>query len=73
VGALVDTGYGRIVLAKTAALLALGALGWWWRRTWVPAAGAHRMQAEDSLRRAVLEALAMAVAFGLAAALATTA
>ncbi|MFD4180850.1 CopD family protein [Rhodococcus sp. NPDC058514] len=72
-GALVGTGYGRIVLAKAAALLALGALGWWWRRTWVPAAGAHRVQADDSLRRAVLEVLAMAVAFGLAAALATTA
>ncbi|MFC7448289.1 CopD family protein [Rhodococcus daqingensis] len=72
-GALIGTGYGRIVLAKAAALLALGALGWWWRRTWVSAAGAHRVQADDSLRRAVLEVLAMAVAFGLAAALATTA
>ncbi|MFC9786814.1 CopD family protein [Rhodococcus sp. NPDC127528] len=73
VEALVLTGYGRILLAKVAALIGLGALGWWWRRNWVPAAGAHRVTADDSLRRAVVEVVAMAVAFGLAAALATTA
>ncbi|WP_246097760.1 CopD family protein [Rhodococcus spelaei] len=73
VGSLVGTGYGRIVLAKVVALVGLGALGWRWRRSWVPAAGAHRVTAEDSLRRAVVDVVAMAVAFGLAAALATTA
>lgn len=72
-GALVDTGYGRIVLAKAVALAALAGLGWWWRRSWVPAAGAHRTPAEESLRRATVEVLALSVAFGLAAALATTA
>ncbi|WP_225730405.1 MULTISPECIES: CopD family protein [unclassified Nocardia] len=70
---LVSTGYGRILLAKTLVLLGLLALGWWWRRTWVPRATDHRMAAEDSLRRAVVEVTMMAVAFGLAATLAVTA
>jgi putative copper resistance protein D len=73
VSALTDTGYGRIVVAKAVVLAALLALGWWWRRTWVGRASAHRMSADDSLRRAAVEVVAMAVAFGLAAALATTA
>jgi putative copper resistance protein D len=73
VSALTDTGYGRIVVAKAVMLAALLALGWWWRRTWVGRAAAHRMRADDSLRRATVEVVAMAVAFGLAAALATTA
>lgn len=70
--ALVDTGYGRIVLAKTVVLVGLVALGARWRRTWVPAATAHRATAEVSLRNAVLEVCATSVAFGLAAALATS-
>ncbi len=69
----VTTGYGRILLAKTLVLVALLALGWWWRRTWVPQATGHRMPAESSLRRAVIEVTVMAVAFGLAATLAVTA
>ncbi|MCQ4121650.1 CopD family protein [Rhodococcus tibetensis] len=71
--ALLDTGYGRVVIAKAVVLAALLALGWWWRRTWVSRAAAHRMSADDSLQRAALEVVAMAIAFGLAAALATTA
>lgn len=69
----VTTGYGRILLAKTVLLIALLALGWWWRRTWVPIASDHRMDAESSLRRAIAEVLGMAVVFGLAATLAVTA
>ncbi|MGK8511032.1 copper resistance D family protein [Nocardia asiatica] len=69
----VSTGYGRILLAKTVVLLALLALGWWWRRSWVPRAADHRMDAQDSLRRAVAEVIVMALAFGLAATLAVTA
>lgn len=68
-----ETGYGRILLAKTVVLLALLALGWWWRRTWVRPAADHRTPAETSLRNAVTEALVMAVAFGLAGTLAVTA
>ncbi|CAM2955543.1 CopD family protein [Prescottella defluvii] len=70
---LLTTGYGRVVLAKIAALVVLLSAGWWLRRTWVVPAAAHRMSADASLRRAVGESAAMAVAFGLAAALATTA
>lgn len=72
VGALVDTGYGRILLAKSLCLTGLVVLGWWWRRHWVPAATAHRTPERDSLRRATLEVTALALVFGLAAALATT-
>lgn len=70
--ALFGTGYGRIVLAKTAVLAALLGLAWVWRRTWVPGATTHRVAADTSLRNAVVEVSAIAVAFGLAAALATT-
>ncbi|WP_280296960.1 CopD family protein [Nocardia abscessus] len=69
----VSTGYGRILLAKTVVLLVLLALGWWWRRSWVPRAADHRMDAKDSLRRAITEVVVMALAFGLAATLAVTA
>ncbi|WP_280463535.1 CopD family protein [Nocardia carnea] len=64
------TGYGRIMVAKSVLLIVLLALGWWWRRSWVAAAAAHRMSAEASLRRAVLEVAVMAAVFGLAASLA---
>ncbi|WP_306303631.1 CopD family protein [Nocardia pneumoniae] len=69
----VTTGYGRILLAKTVVLLGLLALGWWWRRSWVPRAADHRMGADASLRRAIAEVVVMALAFGLAATLAVTA
>lgn len=73
VSALLGTGYGRIVMAKIVALVGLLAVGWWWRRTWVPAASQHRVSADISVRRATGEVTLMALAFGLAAALATTA
>lgn len=70
---LVQTGYGRVLLAKTLILAVLLALGWWWRRDWVGRAAGHRMPAEASLRRATIEVVVMASAFGLAATLAVTA
>ncbi|AVH21434.1 copper resistance D family protein [Nocardia cyriacigeorgica] len=70
---LVQTGYGRVLLAKTLILAVLLALGWWWRRDWVGRAADHRMPAEASLRRATIEVVVMAAAFGLAATLAVTA
>lgn len=70
---LVTTGYGRLVLTKAVLLAALLGLALWWRRGWVPAAGAHRVRAEVSLRNAVIEVCAMSVVFGVAAALATSA
>lgn len=66
------TGYGRIMLAKSLLLAVLLLLGWWWRRSWVVAAAAHRISAEASLRRAVMEVSLMAMVFGLAASLAVT-
>ncbi|MFF0818562.1 copper resistance D family protein [Rhodococcus sp. NPDC003318] len=72
IGALVDTGYGRVLLAKALCLAGLIALGWWWRRHWVPAATTHRSPESDSLRNAAVEVTALAFVFGLAAALATT-
>lgn len=73
VAPLVQTGYGRVLLAKTLILAVLLALGWWWRRDWVGRAAGHRMPAEASLRRATIEVVVMASAFGLAATLAVTA
>ncbi|CCF60896.1 copper resistance D family protein [Nocardia cyriacigeorgica] len=72
-GPLVQTGYGRVLLAKTLILAVLLALGWWWRRDWVGRAAEHRMSAAASLRRATVEVVVMASAFGLAATLAVTA
>ncbi len=71
--AFYDTAYGRVILAKIVVIALLVALGWWWRRTWVVASAAHRMSSDGSLRRAIGEVVFMAIAFGLAAALATTA
>ncbi|MBJ8346352.1 copper resistance D family protein [Antrihabitans sp. YC2-6] len=68
-----DSGYGRIVVAKTVVLAGLVGLGWYWRRTWVREASGHRMTAAASLQRAIVETMLMATAFGLAAALAGTA
>lgn len=69
----VETGYGRMLLAKLVLLVGLVGLGWWWRRVWVAPAAAHRVDAEVSLRRAIGEVASMAVVFGVAAALATAA
>ncbi|MBY6687860.1 CopD family protein [Rhodococcus sp. BP-149] len=73
VTALVDTDYGRLILLKSVLLVALVIGGWWRRRTWVSVIGAHTTHATVSTRRAVVETAAMAAAFGVAAALATTA
>lgn len=71
-GALTGTGYGRVVLGKAAVLAVLVGLGWWARRRWVPATIAQRGRATLSVRRAVVEVAVMAVALGLASALAVT-
>ncbi|GED96883.1 CopD family protein [Gordonia crocea] len=73
VSVLWDTGYGRVVLAKAAALVALIGLAAVHRRRWVPRAQSHRARADESLRRAAVEVAVMAVALGLAAGLAATA
>ncbi|MFT3660031.1 MAG: CopD family protein [Gordonia sp. (in: high G+C Gram-positive bacteria)] len=67
------TGYGRVVLAKIAALAVLAALGAAHRRTWVPAAARHAVPEQTSLRRAVVETALLSTVLGLAAGLAATA
>ncbi|BBY26586.1 CopD family protein [Mycolicibacterium sediminis] len=66
------TGYGRLLLAKTALTFALVALAWRNRTWWLPAARTHRATAEVSLTRSRIELAGMAVTVTLAAALAVT-
>ncbi len=73
IAAAVETGYGRIVLAKVLITVILVAVAHRIRRTWLPSAAAHRSTVEYSLGRAASHVCLLAVAFGLAAALATTA
>lgn len=68
--ALLVTGYGRLLLAKIVLAAALVALAWFHRTRWLPAARAHRMDAEQSRRSAQREVVLMVVALTLAAALA---
>jgi putative copper resistance protein D len=65
-----DTLYGTIVLAKAAALVALGGFGWWHRRRSLPAlaTGRHRV----FVRVAVVELFVLAATMGLAVALGRT-
>ena len=72
VSTLLSSGYGRLVLAKFAALVVLFGLGAFARRRWVPEAVQHRTPAAVSLRRAATEVAVMGLALGLATALATT-
>lgn len=69
-GALLTTGYGRVLLAKIVVAAALLVLAWSHRTRWLPAARAHRTDAEQSRRRAVRELVMMVTALTLAAALA---
>jgi putative copper resistance protein D len=66
------TGYGRILLAKILVTGVLLALAWRYRRTWVPAAAAHRASADSSRMKSLTELTLMAVALTLAAALTVT-
>ncbi|MEQ7007851.1 cytochrome c oxidase assembly protein [Actinopolymorpha sp. B17G11] len=67
---LVSTSYGRLVLGKVVALVALGAFGWWHRRAILP-----RLEREDSgafRRFAAGEVAVMVATVALAVALART-
>ncbi|MBA4021443.1 MAG: copper resistance protein CopD [Gordonia sp.] len=72
-GELTGTGYGRVLLAKSAGLAILIVVAFRQRTTWLPAARAHRIGEEVSLQRALVEVTLMAVVIGLAAGLGTTA
>lgn len=69
---LVDTGHGRLLLAKIGVTAVLMVLAWQNRSRWVPSARGHRVSAEVSTRRSDTELALMAVALTLAAALAVT-
>ena len=70
---LLDTGYGRIVLAKTVVLVILVLVARRLRTTWLVSVAAHRTKADESIVRAAVHVCILTSAFGLAAALATTA
>lgn len=72
-GELIDTGYGRVLVAKSAGLAVLMAVAFNQRNSWLPGARAHRVDEAVSLKRAIIEVLLMAVVIGLAAGLGTTA
>lgn len=73
IGGLVDTGYGRVVLAKTVLLVVLVLIARRLRATWLVSVAAHRTKVDESIVRAAVHVCILTVAFGLAAALATTA
>lgn len=73
VSELINTGYGRILLAKSAGLTILMFVALDQRRSWLPAARSHRTREDVSLRRAITEVVLMAVVIGLAAGMGTTA
>lgn len=70
--ALIDTGYGRLLLAKVVVTAGLMGLAWHNRSRWLPSARGHRVTAQVSTRRSDTELALMAVALTLAAALAVT-
>ncbi|OZD07322.1 hypothetical protein CH275_06945 [Rhodococcus sp. 06-235-1A] len=73
VAATVETGYGRIVLAKIVITVILVVVAHRIRGTWLPTVSGHRSTVEQSVGRAAAHVCLLAVAFGSAAALATTA
>ncbi|MDL9945605.1 CopD family protein [Gordonia sp. ABSL11-1] len=72
-GEIIESGYGRILLAKLVGMGVLIGQGARHRMTWVPAVERHRGSEADSLRRAAIELLVMGVVLGLAVGLSTTA
>jgi cytochrome c oxidase assembly factor CtaG len=68
---LLTTGYGRLVLAKSLLLVALGFAGWWHRRVTIPQLIGPR-QVGPFVRLAVAELSVMFIAVGIAVALSRT-
>ncbi|MGW4737835.1 cytochrome c oxidase assembly protein [Nocardia xishanensis] len=64
--------YGRLVLAKAAALLVLGVIGWFQRRAAVPALAADPSDRAALIRFGAVEALVFAATVGLAVGLGRT-
>lgn len=73
VSAFLDTGYGRIIVAKVVGLVVLVAAARRYRTTWVPAVARHTAAESTTIRRAVVHILMMALVLGLAVGLSATA
>ncbi|HUL99984.1 MAG TPA: cytochrome c oxidase assembly protein [Mycobacterium sp.] len=71
-GDLVETTYGRLVLAKVAALCALGVLGWRQRRSGLVALRDNPTKRGPLIRLGLIEALVFGVTFGIAVGLGRT-
>lgn len=71
-GDLVDSEYGRLVLAKLAALVLLGVLGWRQRRVALTALDAEPTARGPLIRLALTEAVIFGVTFGIAVGLGRT-
>ena len=69
---LFDTAYGRLILAKAAALCVLGALGWLQRRRGVAALEADPGARAPLIRFGLAEAVVFGLTFGIAVALGRT-
>lgn len=69
---LVSTSYGRLVLAKVAALVVLGAFGWVHRRRSVPALNADATDRAALIRLASVEVIALIATVGIAVGLSRT-
>ncbi|MFZ2177644.1 MAG: cytochrome c oxidase assembly protein [Rhodococcus sp. (in: high G+C Gram-positive bacteria)] len=71
-GDIVDTTYGRLVVAKTVALVGLGVFGWAQRRRALPALAADPQNRGNLIRFAGAELLVFAATIGLAVGLGRT-
>ena len=69
---LPGSGHGRILLAKVAGTAVLLVVAWRNRSGWLAAARRHRIGAEDSVRRSVVELTLMTMVLTFAAALSVT-
>ncbi|MCQ4118707.1 cytochrome c oxidase assembly protein [Rhodococcus tibetensis] len=72
IGDLVDTTYGRLVVAKTVALVILGAFGWAQRRRALPALQKDPSNRRNLIKFAGAEAMVFAATIGLAVGLGRT-
>ncbi|KAB2336980.1 bifunctional copper resistance protein CopD/cytochrome c oxidase assembly protein [Actinomadura rudentiformis] len=70
-GINLDSRYGTLIVGKTAALIGMGALGWWHRRRSIPSLRTER-RTRVFLRIAAIELLAMAATMSLATGLSRT-
>nr|WP_040510277.1 CopD family protein [Gordonia soli] len=70
---LVDTGYGRLLIAKSVGLVILVGIAAWHRSRWLPEVRRHRGSESTAIRRAAVEIAVMAVVIGLAVGLSATA